>query len=124
MHNVQIIWEFWPFNYILPSFLRQFLTGYGINWVNTYLMDISVVPRTAWNFFWFIFAPFGFNPLFDFLWGLINLITNILYLPILILWNMPIYLIREVFRVSSIESFGWILFLTFMAVLGWLLFYL
>ena len=59
-HDVEIIWEFWPFANWTPSIVKTFLNGYGLNWVMTYCYDITFWPRYFWNV-WFhaIFSLFG-----------------------------------------------------------------
>ena len=54
-HDVEIIWEFWPFSSWTPSIIKTFLNGYGLNWAMTYLYDITFWPRMWWNDF---FASF------------------------------------------------------------------
>ena len=48
-HDVEIIWEIWPFNVWTPLAIKSFLNGYGINWVMTYIYDITFWPRAFWN---------------------------------------------------------------------------
>ena len=74
-HDVSIIWEFWPFDVMIPSALRVFLTGYGINPVFTWMYDISYIPMQIWDGFW-NFVAWPINSIFSFLWGLVNFLTS------------------------------------------------
>ena len=77
-HDVELIWNFWPFNTWTPSIVRTFLNGYGLNWAMTYLYDISFWPMYWWNGVWAqFFSLFGIlNILPAFLLWLPNVITT------------------------------------------------
>ena len=51
-HDVKIIWELWPIANLLPAFVRDFLTGYGINPIFTWMSDVLWFPIWIWNGFW------------------------------------------------------------------------
>ena len=50
-HDVSIIWNFWPFNYILWTPVVEFLNGHGLNWVMNFFNDIFLLPMILWNGF-------------------------------------------------------------------------
>ena len=51
-HDVSVFWDFWPFDRLLPIFLKNFLDGYSFNWFNNWLNDVFFIPRNFWNSIW------------------------------------------------------------------------
>ena len=92
------------------------MTGYGINPINTFLMDITTVPRTLWNVWW---RWYGLNP-FNWLFDILNLLPNmisLLWVWIPFIWEAPIALIRWILGATRNESFFWGTILA--GLLGW-----
>ena len=110
-HDVEIFWEFWPFSVIYTRGFKEFLTGYGLNWLNTYLFDISIVPMAIWNSFWWFF---GFNP-FNWFWDFWNGFANWFqvwfnWVPFW-LFGLPTYILRFLIGAPGNETFGWLVLL-------------
>ena len=84
MHDVQVIWEFWPFNHMLLTIDKNLLDGYSWNWLNNFLSDAFAIPRFFWNLFFEVVA-FPINWFFDglnfignyFIWSPLDTILNI-----------------------------------------------
>ena len=108
-HDVQIIWEFWPFNVLLPWALRDFLTGYGINPLFTWMTDISLYPLVLWNGFWNLGGLNPINWIGNILWRGVDTVFSMFDIADGI-WDICVHTIRRIT--------GWISFESFFAVLA------
>ena len=89
-----------------PSIIKRSLTGYGLNGLFTYAMDISFWPRLMWNSFWELL---GFNFL-NWLFRLFNLIPDSLTFLLETPQNFYgtcVFLFRYFFGINGLETFGW-----------------
>ena len=87
MHDVKVIWEFWPFNHMLLTIDKNLLDGYSWNWLNNFLSDFFNIPRFFWNLFFEVVA-FPINWFFDAL----NFIGNVIWSPLDISLNIAGFL--------------------------------
>jgi hypothetical protein len=107
-HDVQVFWESWPWNPMLPRIVRDFLTGYGINPWMTHNYDLTVWTRFWWNLFW---SFFGLNP-WNWFWGIIWFIPDQLYYWFFEVWfdmfyQIPVYITRWFWSVPQTETAIW-----------------
>ena len=107
MHDVSIIWEFWPFTAILPMVVRDLLTGYGINPVFTWMMDLTEVPRWIWNTFVgsFLGAFTGINSIFTLLYYVPNYVYLLIFGSYRLVFQYVLSFIRSVTGWFNFESF-------------------
>ena len=49
LHDVQFIWNFWPFNVLIFQSFRNFLDGHGLNIGMNIINELTLVPRLIWN---------------------------------------------------------------------------
>ena len=87
IHDVEILWNFWPFTYIIPGPIRRFLDGHGFNWIMNILNFFTFWPRIIWNSIGELIFPFNI------LWTFLMFVPNtVLSIPeILIFWLPDIF---------------------------------
>ena len=74
MHDVEIIWNVWPFNVILWNSVREFLQGHGLNFLNNFLMWVFQWPIYLWNL-----TANSFFPYLYYIFYFLNWIPNVIF---------------------------------------------